>query len=452
MTTKKLTDYIKQSISVQDTKKEEQPKPTQTRIQFKKETKFQETSIGKIPKDWRLERLLNISSEIRAGGTPLRSRREYWNGDIPFVKIEDMTNSFKYLLTTSETITKEGLENSNAWLVPENSLLLAIYGSLGEVVINKIKVTTNQAILAIIPRNPKDVEYLYYWFLYYKPIWKKYAKPTTQPNLTKEIVENALLPYPPSSEREKIAEILSTVDSAIDRVRRLVERAERLKKGLMQELFTKGIGHKEYKETPIGKIPKEWKFNKLSNIAEIIMGQSPPSGTYNREGKGLPFLQGKMEFGRIYPSPTLYCSKPIKIAELNDILISVRAPVGDVNVAPFKLCIGRGLAALRFNPQKAIYWFYFYYLQKIKNFLENLSKGSTFKAITKDDLENLDVPVPPLSEQEIIAEILYTVDEYIRMLEARLERLEHVKKWLMDVLLTGKVRVIVEPSSGGSSG
>ncbi|MEM1829732.1 MAG: restriction endonuclease subunit S, partial [Thermofilaceae archaeon] len=263
MTTKKLTDYIKQSISVQGTKKEEQPKPAQVRILFEKETEFRETSIGKIPKDWRLERLSNISSEIRAGGTPLRSRREYWNGDIPFVKIEDMTNSFKYLLKTSETITKEGLENSNAWLVPENSLLLAIYGSLGEVVINKIKVTTNQAILAIIPRNPKDVEYLYYWFLYYKPIWKKYAKPTTQPNLTKEIVENALLPYPPSSEREKIAEILSTVDSAIDRVRRLVERAEKLKKGLMQELFTKGIGHKEYKETPLGKIPKDWKIAKL---------------------------------------------------------------------------------------------------------------------------------------------------------------------------------------------
>ncbi|MEM1831928.1 MAG: restriction endonuclease subunit S, partial [Desulfurococcaceae archaeon] len=260
------------------------------------------------------------------------------------------------------------------------------------------------------------------------------------------------IPLPPVVEQKVIAEILSTVDLAIDRVRRLVERAEKLKKGLMQELLTKGIGHKEFKETPIGKIPKEWKVNKLGNIAEIIMGQSPPSSTYNREGKGLPFLQGKMEFGRIYPSPTLYCSKPIKIAEPNDILISVRAPVGDVNVAPFKLCIGRGLAAVRFNPQKAIYWFYFYYLQKIKNFLENLSKGSTFKAITKDDLENLEIPVPPLSEQEIIAEILYTVDEYIRVLRARLERLERVKEWLMDVLLTGKVRVIVEPSSGGSSG
>ncbi|MEM3806138.1 MAG: restriction endonuclease subunit S, partial [Desulfurococcus sp.] len=199
---------------------------------------YKETPIGKMPKDWRLERLSNISSEIKAGGTPLRSRREYWNGDIPFVKIEDMTNSFKYLLTISETITKEGLENSNAWLVPENSLLLAIYGSLGEVVINKIKVTTNQAILAIIPRNPKDVEYLYYWFLYYKPNWKKYAKPTTQPNLTKEIVENTLLPYPPSSEREKIAEILSTVDEYIRVLRVKLERLEHVKKWLMDVLLT----------------------------------------------------------------------------------------------------------------------------------------------------------------------------------------------------------------------
>jgi type I restriction enzyme S subunit len=103
-----------------------------------------------------------------------------------------------------------------------------------------------------------------------------------------------------------------------------------------------------FKSTEIGRIPKEWKIAKLSDekLAEIIMGQSPPSSTYNKEGKGLPFLQGKMEFGKVYPSPMMYCSQPIKIAEPNDILISVRAPVGDVNVAPYRLCIGRGLAAI----------------------------------------------------------------------------------------------------------
>ena len=126
----------------------------------------------------------------------------------------------------------------------------------------------------------------------------------------------------------------------------------------------------------IGKIPKTWKVVRLQEISELIMGQSPPSSTYNKTGRGLPFLQGKMEFGDSYPSPVMYCSNPLKIAETNDVLISVRAPVGDVNLAPYKVCIGRGLAAIRFNAQIANYLFYFYYLQKIKGFIETLGKGA----------------------------------------------------------------------------
>ena len=193
-----------------------------------------------------------------------------------------------------------------------------------------------------------------------------------------------------------------------------------------------------FKETPIGKIPKDWEIIKLGDArrAKIIMGQSPPSSTYNKDGEGLPFLQGKLEFGMIYPSPTVYCSQPLKIAEKNDILISVRAPVGDVNIAPYRLCIGRGLAAIRFDSKEASSWFYFYYLQKIKHFLENLGKGSTFKAINKGDLEDLRLPFPPLSEQHGIAEILYYVDLAIQKVDEAIARAERLKKGLMQHLLT----------------
>ena len=203
--------------------------------------------------------------------------------------------------------------------------------------------------------------------------------------------------------------------------------------------------YREFKDTEIGRIPKDWGVIKLGDkeLFKIIMGQSPPSSTYNKEGEGLPFLQGKMEFKEVYPSPVLYCSQPIKIAEQNDVLISVRAPVGDVNIAPYRLCIGRGLAAIRFNSEKANHWFYFYYLQKIKSFLENLGKGSTFKAITKDDLENLKVLYPSLSEQQKIAEILLTVDKKLEIERNEKTRLERIKQGLMDLLLTGKIRVKV---------
>jgi len=206
---------------------------------------------------------------------------------------------------------------------------------------------------------------------------------------------------------------------------------------------------KEFKETEIGKVPRDWDVVKLGNadLSRIIMGQSPPSNTYNDEGIGLPFLQGKMEFGEIYPSPKMYCSQPMKTAEPNDILISVRAPVGDVNIASFKLCIGRGLAAIRFNLDKADFRFYFYYFQKIKRYLENLGKGSTFKAVTKEDLENLKIPLPPLPEQQKIAEVLSTIDSAIQKINEGIERAERIKKGLMKELLSGKVRVKEENGS-----
>lgn len=136
-----------------------------------------------------------------------------------------------------------------------------------------------------------------------------------------------------------------------------------------------------FKQTDIGNMPFDWEISRLgdSDIAEIIMGQSPPSTTYNKDGEGLPFLQGKMEFGEIYPIPAVFCSNPLKIAEQNDVLISVRAPVGDVNIAPYKLCIGRGLAAIRFNPNKADFRFYFYYLKRIKNTWKTLEKDRRLK-------------------------------------------------------------------------
>lgn len=173
-----------------------------------------------------------------------------------------------------------------------------------------------------------------------------------------------------------------------------------------------------------------------SSICKIIMGQSPPSSTYNNNRNGLPFLQGKMEFDEIYASPVIYCSNPIKIAEKNDILISVRAPVGDVNISPSKLCIGRGLASIRCNPNKTFYLFLFYYLKRNRKRFENISSGSTFKAIRKNELEKFEVLLPPLSEQKKIAEVLSTADQAIEKVDEAIKKTQRVKKGLMQELLT----------------
>ena len=195
--------------------------------------------------------------------------------------------------------------------------------------------------------------------------------------------------------------------------------------------------HQEFRDTKIGKIPDEWEVVKLGDeeVTVLIMGQSPPSSTYNNAGIGLPFLQGNAEFGEMYPIPVLSCSHPIKITEKNDILLSVRAPVGDVNIAPFKSCIGRELAAIRPKGNKLDYFFLFYYLKLRSRLFESLSMGSTFKAIRKMEIEKFRVLLPPLPEQKKIAEILSTVDQAIEKVDEAIVKTKRVKKGLMQELL-----------------
>ena len=184
----------------------------------------------------------------------------------------------------------------------------------------------------------------------------------------------------------------------------------------------------------LGKIPSEWQIKPLSDLAEIIPGNSPPSSTYNEDGDGLPFFQGNTEFGHFHPKADTWCSDPRKEAKANDVLISIRAPVGDLNIADKHCCIGRGLAALRPTELNGLYLFY--HLGGRQGWLSRLATGSTFKAIIKSDLQLLDIPTPPLKEQRKIASVLYTVDEAIQKSEEIIEQSEKVKKGLVQNLLT----------------
>lgn len=147
-----------------------------------------------------------------------------------------------------------------------------------------------------------------------------------------------------------------------------------------------------------------WEIKKLGEVCSIIMGQSPSSDTYN-DSEGLPFFQGNADFGKIHPSIRVYCNAPIRIADVDDILISVRAPIGAINIADCKCCIGRGLASIRNNAEVANEYIY-HALIANKERLIAQGTGSTFKSIGKEALKELSIPVPPREEQErIVAEL-----------------------------------------------
>jgi len=157
-----------------------------------------------------------------------------------------------------------------------------------------------------------------------------------------------------------------------------------------------------------------WNFIKLGEVAEIVMGQSPPSSTYNKENSGLPFFQGKTEFGRRHPKIKMYCSHPKKTARKNDLLMSVRAPVGPVNIANIDCCIGRGLCAIQ-SSDKLDFMYLYHFLKANEVKISSKGIGSTFTAINKKTIHELEISLPPLQTQKKIVSIL--------------EKAERLKEW-----------------------
>jgi len=156
-------------------------------------------------------------------------------------------------------------------------------------------------------------------------------------------------------------------------------------------------------------VKKQHEIKTIGEVCDVIAGQSPPSSTYNFEGRGLPFFQGKADFGTLYPTARVWCDEPSKIALSNDILISVRAPVGPTNLCPYEACIGRGLSAIR-TKNGTHFKYVLYFLRFIEPQLSTQGRGSTFSAITQSEIRNLEIPLPPLPIQKQIAAILEKVD------------------------------------------
>ena len=166
-----------------------------------------------------------------------------------------------------------------------------------------------------------------------------------------------------------------------------------------------------------------WRTVKLGKVAHIEMGQSPPGASYNENGQGLPFFQGKADFGEEFPYIRKWCTAPKKIAEVSDILLSVRAPVGPTNVARERSCIGRGLAAVQGNPELVNQRYLLFCLKHQEQALAVQGQGSTFPAIGREAVEALEVPLPflgdepDLDEQRRIVEILDQIDRVRQLLQ-----------------------------------
>ena len=188
--------------------------------------------------EWKNIKLGNIASKMQSGGTPKSSDSKYYDGDVPFVKIKDVTIAGKYLWGTTTNINEDGLENSSAWLVPVNSILYCMYASVGILCINKIPVATSQAIINIIPNNDVNLEYLYYFLLNHKNKISRLIETGTQGNINAGIVRAIQVNLPSIDEQKRVSLTLSNQDRQIELLKKDIFQLKEQKRGLMQLLLT----------------------------------------------------------------------------------------------------------------------------------------------------------------------------------------------------------------------
>jgi type I restriction enzyme S subunit len=251
------------------------------------------------------------------------------------------------------------------------------------------------------------------------------------------------VPAPPLPVQRKIAAILSAYDDLIENNRRRIEILEEMAQALYREWFVefRFPGHEAVRmvDSPLGEIPEGWEITTLGEVCDITMGSSPKSQYYNENGDGLPFHQGVSSYGDLFPTHTRYCTKLMRLAEAGDILFSVRAPVGRMNVADRRLVIGRGLASIR--SKTGYQMFCLYQLKDRFREEDSMGGGTIFKAVTKQDMNTIPFIWPSDGCRDAFENAVHPMFEQMANLTRRNALLRQTRDLLLPRLISGELDV-----------
>ncbi len=257
-----------------------------------------------------------------------------------------------------------------------------------------------------------------------------------------DVLKNLEYELPDLDEQIQIATLLSSIDDKIALNKRINDNLEQQAQALFKAWFVDFEPFKdgEFVDSELGMIPKGWTAGSLSDLADITMGQSPSSKSYNENGEGILFYQGRSEFGDRYPSIRLYTTEPSRIAEQNSVLLSVRAPVGDTNIAYNKCCIGRGLAAIR--SKHGFDSFMYYLIKSLKDQFDMYNgEGTVFGSINRDSLTTMRVIVPASDIISNFEKIVTSLDLKYKNLFAESLILTQQRDSLLPKLMSGELKI-----------
>ena len=404
--------------------------------------------------------IIDDLGQIITGSTPPTKKTEYYGNEYPFITPTDIEIDSR-LVHTKRFLSQKGYEYNKNRLLPRNAVCVVCIASIGKICMTTVPSVTNQQINSVVVDQQKHDPYFVYYLLRTKTsTLHNIAAGVAVPIVKKSTFANLEVCVPTLTTQRKIAAVLSAYDDLIENNTRRIKILEDMAQTLYQEWFVhfRFPGHENVPmvESPLGRIPQGWEVKQLGEICDVLMGLSPKSEFYNETGEGLPFHQGVTDFGQRFPTDRVYCTIQKRIAEIGDILFSVRAPVGRINVANKKIVIGRGLSAIRSkNGDQA------FILQQLKDKFQEedtMGSGTIYNAITKADLLGIQLLKPAKSIAAKFEEAAQPISLELANLTMKNTNLRQTRDLLLPKFISGEIDVSeldididgMQPTKGGT--
>ncbi len=411
----------------------------------------------KVTGEWANHRLADVI-ELIGGGTPKRSRPDYWGGDIPWISVKDFNDDKRYVCSVEETITEDGLNNSSTKILKPGQIIISVRGTVGALAQIAHPMAFNQSCYGI-NANTKFTSNDYVFYLLQGIVLnlQNIAHGAVFDTITRDTFQLVDIKLPPLPEQRAIASILGSLDDKIDLNRRMNETLEAMARAIFKDWFVdfgpthaKMEGREPYLAPEIWELfperlgedglPEGWEHRTIDDDFDVVMGQSPPSSTYNEEGNGLPFFQGRRDFDFRFPNRRVHCSNPTRIATEDWTLLSVRAPVGDINRAWETCAIGRGVAAFihRSGLASLTYYIGLHLREELASYD---SEGTVFGSINQKQFKGLKALTTSSAAASEFDALLTPLDNAIRNNTAESRTLAQTRDLLLPKLMSGEIRV-----------
>ena len=372
-------------------------------------------SWGRLGMKYKLEEIVDVTM----GQSP---KSMYYNTErkgYPFLQ-GNRTFGFKY--PTFDIYTTVMTKSAKA-----GDVIMSVRAPVGDINITPIDMCLGRGVCSLRMKNGNQ-EFLFYMMKYYIPYLLKKESGTVFGSVNRNDINGLEVDIPEDVQmQKKIARYLEMIDDKIELNNKINENLEQQAQALYYHMFVENMSPK-------------WDKGTLSDIADITMGQSPSGSSYNEEGEGTIFFQGRAEFGFRFPSIRLYTTEPKRMACANDILMSVRAPVGDLNVAHTNCCIGRGLSAIHSKTGQPSFVLYtMFALKKQLNVFNG--EGTVFGSINRNSLNNMPIVIPSPESITAFEDTVAPIDDTIRNNYDEICRLTQLRDSLLPKLMTGELDV-----------